>query len=204
MESIREYTKKTFGWTKQRTDEIILPVMKRLDEKVSQQSIQNYFKIVDVTSRKDIKVSKRVRLALDKMSADPQSGDLKDESETVAPAETKKKVKRKTAKKSTEDKAVEGSIDVSTLQTADEAKVKTKDKPKPRRKRKAVATKSADDDDIMDVFDVPSTSSGIGKKVALPDPNRPIPQREKDKEIMESNKLKAIELMKKLKKDKKT
>lgn len=55
VESIREYAKKTFGWTNKRTDEIIMPVAKRLNEKKQQQSIHNYFKITDITSRKVMK-----------------------------------------------------------------------------------------------------------------------------------------------------
>lgn len=201
-ESIREFTKKTFGWTKLRTDEIILPVIKRLNEKAHQQSIQNYFKITDVTSRKDIKVSKRVRLALDKMSGEQNSAESNNEEIAVADAiaKPKKKVKRKTAKKPT--------TEASTSQEQED-KIPTEDvkpKPKPQRKRKR-ATKIANGDDLDD-FDIePSTSTDVtssasSKKIALPDPNRPIPQREKDREILENNKLKAIEVMKKMKKKK--
>lgn len=49
----------------------------------------------------------------------------------------------------------------------------------------------------------PSTSGVVTKKVHLPQTDYPIPQREKDKQTMESNKLKAIELMKKSKDAKK-
>lgn len=163
---IREYAKKTLGWTNKRTDEIILPVIKRLNEKKSQKSIENYFKITGVTSRTDLKVSKRVRTALNQMS-----GDLTEE--VMEGKKTKKRSSKDTKKAATLKNDNNGEFD------------------KPKRKRKAKTT--------LDDIDEPSTSTTT-KKVVLPDNNEPIPQREKDKEIMESNKLKAIQTLKGAKK----
>lgn len=255
VESIREYAKKTFGWTKKRTDEIVLPVMKRISEKMSQKSIQNYFKITDVTSRKDLKVSKRVRMALEQMAENPESGD--DEEIAVDDAVNKKKTKttstkenkktkrsatdananansdteenkksKKTAsadvdavndEKSEENVAVNTVIDKkpkkkatteprepSRLQKFRNEAIKSISKPKPKlkpetsRKRK-VEIKNTSTEEADDFASIPSTSAGP-KKISLPDNNQPIPQREKDKEIMESNRLKAIEILKKSKK----
>lgn len=68
-ESIRELAKTTFGWTYSKTDDILLPVLKKLEEKKSQQSIKNYFKITSqVTGEGSVTVSKRVRRAIDVMS----------------------------------------------------------------------------------------------------------------------------------------
>lgn len=66
-ESIRELAKTTFGWTHSRTDDILLPVLKKLDEKKSQQSIKNYFHVTGHTSTGEgsLTVSKRVRRAID-------------------------------------------------------------------------------------------------------------------------------------------
>lgn len=182
MESIREYAKKTFGWTKKRTDEVVLPVIKRLSEKTSQQSIQNYFKVTGITSKKDLKVSKRVRLALDHMDPDgpPVSDDVTEE----------KKPRKKATKKPTTNSEEQNDADKDSSFEA---------KPKPRRKRKAIPEPEKEQ---IDNHLEPSTSTG-SKKVILPDNNAPIPQREKDKQMMESNRLKAIEVLKKMKANKK-
>ncbi|XP_055300272.1 DNA excision repair protein ERCC-5 [Sitodiplosis mosellana] len=192
VESIREYAKKTFGWTKKRTDEIVLPVMKRLSEKTSQQSIQNYFKITGITSRKDLKVSKRVRMALEHMDPDTDPATFNDDVVVE-----KKPRKKATAKK--EEQNPEATENDSTV----------KAKPKPRRKRKAIQETEVNKEQTTDNnTDEPCTSAAVSisvgaKKVVLPDNNAPIPQREKDKQIMESNRLKAIEVLKKMKAGKK-
>lgn len=185
LEILREYARKNFGWTKKRTDEIIIPVIKRLNEKMSQKTIQNYFKITDVASRKDLKVSKRVREALELMTADPNSPMPTEE------AVEKKRVKKKTAKK------VEKDSDIDSGNTAEK-------KPKRIRKRKNI--ESIEEKIENDIQPEPSTSFAdvstvnVGsKKIVLPNNNAPIPQREKDKQIMESNKLKAIEILKQMK-----
>lgn len=229
VESIREYAKKTFGWTKKRTDEIILPVVKRLSEKKTQQSIQNYFKINDITSRKDLKVSKRVRTALEQMSADPDAP-IEIDDDVIEKKKPKKKPtktsnengesskpqrKRRAAKMGQKEQQEDDSNGAEStddpMSTSDDkngsAAVSTvaniKPKPKPRRKRKATAEVEQTDSN-----ETASTSADINasigaKKVVLPDNNAPIPQREMDKQIMEQNKLKAIEILKKTKTGKK-
>lgn len=214
VESIREYAKKTFGWTNKRTDEIVLPVIKRLSEKTSQQSIQNYFKITGVTSRQDLKVSKRVRAALQQMSGEPDSSLAEDE--VVEKKKARKKPAKKATKKSTETAAADTSGEMEDvfvipdsqeeaqtepkpegqLEVKSNEKPKSKEKPKPKRKRKA-----SQQTELMNSDAEPSTSTG--KKISLPDNNAPIPQREMDKQIMESNRLKAIEVLKKAKMGKK-
>lgn len=68
-ESIRELAKTTFGWTYSKTDDILLPVLKKLNEKKAQQSIKNYFKSTGLTNGDgSIAVSKRVRHAIDVMA----------------------------------------------------------------------------------------------------------------------------------------
>lgn len=226
VESIREYAKKTFGWTKKRTDEVVLPVIKRLSEKTSQQSIQNYFKITDITSRRDLKVSKRVRVALQQMSGDPDDS-LVEEDEVIEKKKPRKKPAKKTVKKTTESSTVDDSVkneisaDVdgvvvipdsqseteAQLQIDEPVEVKSKAKPKPKPKqkneklsRKRKAAQPVEPNSNSDAE--PCASIGL-KKIVLPDNNAPIPQREKDKQIAEDNRLKAIEVMKKTKLGKK-
>lgn len=203
VESIREYAKKTFGWTNKRTDEIILPVVKRLSEKTSQQSIQNYFKVTGVTSRKDLQVSKRVRAALQQMSGEPDSS--MDADDAVV---EKKKAKKRTTKKKTQ---TDGADDTPTADEVDleiveehgkqKAKANPKAEAKPRRKRKAQKeTEQAPGNGCSDPEAGTSTAAGP-KKIVLPENplTAPIPQREKDKQLMQSNRLKAAELLKKAK-----
>lgn len=186
VESIREYAKRTFGWTNKKTDEIILPVMKKMTEKSLQQSIKNYFKVTATECRTDLKVSNRLRKALDQFSkdADPAARD-----DDIAEVIEKTKPKRKpAARKKSESKA-------------DDAKQEPKNVRKGRKK------KLIPDSDKVQQSDEPSSSiSAVSespeKKINLPENDRPIPQREKDKQIMENNKLKAIELLKKHKKHK--
>lgn len=183
VESIREYAKRTFGWTNKKTDEIILPVMKKMTEKSLQQSIKNYFKVTATECRTDLKVSNRLRKALDQFSKDPAAGD-----DDIAEVIEKKKPKRKNvAGKKSEAKA-------------DDAKLEPKNARKGRKK------KLADSDTVQEIDEPSSPISTVSltpeKKINLPETDHPIPQREKDKQIMENNKLKAIELLKKQKKHK--
>lgn len=215
VESIREYAKKTFGWTNKRTDEIILPVVKRLGEKTSQQSIQNYFKVTGVTSRKDLQVSKRVRAAIQQMSGDPDSSTVGEE------VVEKKKAKKKTAKKpsktdSTDDTAPVDDSDFEIIEGDEKPKAKPKSKPKPKPKpeaeakakpkRKRKAQNEIEQEQQKSNSDPEASTSTAGtKKIVLPENpiTAPIPQREKEKQTMESNRLKAIELLKKAKMSKK-
>lgn len=89
-ETIREFTKRNFGWTKIKTDEILLPVLKKMDEKKSQQSIKNYFQRESVVLTKELVVSKRVKNAINKMSGTYKSDD---ENELKVKKTKRKKVK---------------------------------------------------------------------------------------------------------------
>ncbi|XP_013116867.2 DNA excision repair protein ERCC-5 homolog isoform X1 [Stomoxys calcitrans] len=75
VESLREFAKKTFGWTTNKTDDILMPVMKKLNEKRTQQSIRNYFNVKSALNLRQLKVSKRVQNAIDKMTGKVDSSD---------------------------------------------------------------------------------------------------------------------------------
>lgn len=186
--SIRDFAKSSFGWTRQKTDDILLPVLKKLNDKVSQQSIRNYFKSNAVTSRKELLLSKRVRSALNKFSNSTEdiTPALADQSEATKPAG------RKRAKKPTAADAD------ATKHNDEKASVKPK-MPKASKTRKmstrtTVASADVDEPELESpYFAKPSTS----KEARVPDYNPPIPQRERDKAKMEQNKLLAIQLLKK-------
>ncbi|XP_049537650.1 uncharacterized protein LOC125952292 [Anopheles darlingi] len=65
---LRDYARQKFGWTRSKTDDILLPVLKRLDERKSQASIKNYFKVQSAVAQSRVKVSKRVQYAVDTMA----------------------------------------------------------------------------------------------------------------------------------------
>ncbi|XP_073824200.1 rad2 superfamily protein mus201 [Musca autumnalis] len=68
VESLREFARKTFGWTTNKTNDILMPVMKKLDEKLTQQSIRNYFNVKSTPNVRQLKVSKRIQNAINKMT----------------------------------------------------------------------------------------------------------------------------------------
>uniref|UniRef100_A0A182MV91 XPG-I domain-containing protein n=1 Tax=Anopheles culicifacies TaxID=139723 RepID=A0A182MV91_9DIPT len=67
-ERLRDYARQKFGWTQTKTNDILLPVLKRLDERKSQASIKNYFKVQSAIGQSRLKVSKRVQHAVDTMA----------------------------------------------------------------------------------------------------------------------------------------
>ncbi|XP_050078962.1 uncharacterized protein LOC126565796 [Anopheles maculipalpis] len=67
-ERLRDYARQKFGWTQTKTNDILLPVLKRLDERKSQASIKNYFKVQSAVGQSRLKVSKRVQHAVDTMA----------------------------------------------------------------------------------------------------------------------------------------
>lgn len=182
VESIREYAKRTFGWTNKKTDEIVLPVVKKMNEKSLQKSIKNYFKITATECRTDLKVSNRMRKALDQFSIDidPAASD-DDNGEVIG----KKKPKRKTEKKKSESKP-------------GDVKQAPKNVRKGRKKKSTLGS-----DAVQEIDETPPSISTPEKKIHIPETDVPIPQRERDKQILENNKLKAIELLKRQKKNKK-
>ena len=91
VESLREFAKKTFGWTTTKTDEILKPVLKKLNEKRTQQSIRNYFNVKSALTLRQIKVSKRVKNAIDKMTGNVDSDDAAEKAPTKAKRARKSK-----------------------------------------------------------------------------------------------------------------
>lgn len=152
-----------------------------MNEKISQQSIKNYFKITNYTSHKELTLSKRVRKALDTMS-NPIMDDsvvLNEEASSAAP---KKRVLKKRTKK------------VATSGANAEASA-------PRARKKKVAETAVSGalvipDEDMEMASTSHAGVSNAKIPKIPETNVPIPQREKDRAILESNKLKAIKLLK--------
>lgn len=168
-----------------------------MSDKTQQQSIKNYFKIQSTPTRQTIKVSDRVRKALDKLSNEANDDCIMEVDEAEATTEqAKKPTKRQTRK----TKKIETDSEVP------EKKSKTVKKSTARNtKKKAKEPEEAIDLTENDTAEASTSNAAVSeKKICLPDPKQPIPQRERDKEIMEANKLKAIEILKNAKKEKKS
>ncbi|CAG2104294.1 unnamed protein product [Medioppia subpectinata] len=66
LEELRRYASLRFGWSSTKTDSILLPVLKKVNEKQSQMTIDNYFK-VQVQPKDTAILSKRLNTAINKL-----------------------------------------------------------------------------------------------------------------------------------------
>ncbi|CAG4997697.1 unnamed protein product [Parnassius apollo] len=178
---LRDYAKTKFGWSQNKLDEIIKPVLSRLAECKSQRSIQDYFKKkIEFQSLED-QMSKRVKAAVQKM--DPLKAG---ETHEIEDDKQKTMKKRKANKGSLEE--FTGPHSLCEPSTS---------------KKKRDADKSELVTQVVKVDEAPEK----GFEVIIPKTDRfqeIIPQREKDKQDLLQNKLKAIEIFRKTKIDKKT
>lgn len=180
---LRDYTKAKFGWSQNKLDEIIKPVLKRVVDRKSQRSIQDYFKrTIDFQNLED-QMSKRVKAAVHKMEPGrPIQDNIADED--MPENESKPGRKRKMSKK-----AVKGGKD-----------------PDISLKSKGIKTA---EDKVLDKHSVKVVSQFMQDgqsniEIIIPKSDRVqeiIPQREKEKQNLLQNKLKAIELFRKTKLD---
>lgn len=181
---MRDYTKAKFGWSQNKLDEIIKPVLKRVVDRKSQRSLQDYFKrTIDFQNLED-HMSKRVKAAVEKMGPE-RSIEKNICAENVPENEPKPARKRKVIKK-----AVRG---------------KEPEIPGPSKSN----MKKTAENKVLDEHSVKVVSQFIqdGKSeidIIIPKSNRVqeiIPQREKEKQNLLQNKLKAIEVFRKTKID---
>lgn len=88
---LREYARRNFGWSSQKIDEKLLPVMKKLSEKKTQPTIDSYFFKTAANQNPELFRSKRVNAALKKISnTDSTTAD-----DTAAASDDKKEKTRK-------------------------------------------------------------------------------------------------------------
>lgn len=206
-ESLVEYAKSKLGWTRLKTEEIMAPVIKRLNEK-KQSTIKDYFKS-QVTKKffEKNKMSKRVQKAVGKM------GGAEDE---VEEEKTKKTRKRKApAKKGKEKKTTAENKDddvVLILSDDDQNDVSPPKKIQSPVTDEPSTSKTSKGQKVIpasrkrkpkEVDPIPSTSSenvSVKKRAPrIPETKQVIPQKEKDKEEQEKTKQKAIDIFKKSK-----
>lgn len=162
-ESLVEYAKAKLGWTRMKTEELLAPVMKRLNEK-KQATIKDYFK--SQASKKFFengKMSKRVQKAVGKMGGE--------EDELEVEEKPKKVVKKRKAATKKEVKAAEG----------DEEEVAEKPK-KVMKKRKASVKKAEADEDVVLVLSDDDKTSPPPDKKSLPEPKAGTSKQEDNEE----------------------
>ncbi|XP_053693433.1 DNA excision repair protein ERCC-5 [Sabethes cyaneus] len=219
VERLLDFAKQKFGWASSKTNDILNPVLKRLDERKSQASIKNYFKVQSAVAYNQVKVSKRVQQAVDVMAG-------------KAPAEpTKSPKKRPSRKKKANDVIVVEDLTSESKEVQnEEANLIEPMKPRGRKPTAGRGKKTASKAQSSIDTDKPSTSlsniSGIianindqsaeqlgesivkNKKLAaknkIPDFNPAITQRLKDQEEMANRKQRAIELFRKTHADSKS
>lgn len=180
---LRDYTKAKFGWSQNKLDELMKPVLKRLLERKTQKTVQDYFKRKVEFQTLEHQMSKRVKAAVQKMGP-------------------------------------EQLVDGLALNECDLPNIENPSKPSRKRKTPKSKTKSSDgagpskvrittsseisDLNVKAIAHVENTASGI--EIVIPKTDRfqeIIPQREKDKQSLLQNKMKAIELFRKTKMDRK-
>lgn len=179
---LRDYTKNKFGWSQHKLDEIINPVIKRLIDRKSQRSVQDYFKRkIEFQSLED-QMSKRVKAAVQRM--DPNTPIDQQIATAEQPKSSKTGRKRKTNK---------------------DTKVGTDNAGPSQIKKNKLSEETVLNDPSVKV--VSQTNDGKSNiEIQIPKSDRVqefIPQREKDKLNLLQNKMKAIEVFRKTKLDKK-
>lgn len=188
VESITELTKTKLGWTRLKTEEIIGPVIKRLNEK-KQSTIRDYFKTQHQTKVFDTqKLSKRVKKAVGRMG-----GENNDDEEE----KPKKPSRKRPVAKNKKNKTVElknNEIPTVTLSESDEDEPPIKKSPVDSEKPKQSKLNAAIRQRKIKNSNEPSTSKASEPRI--PETKQIIPQRERDKKEQEANKQKAIEVFK--------
>ncbi|XP_076234082.1 rad2 superfamily protein mus201 [Calliopsis andreniformis] len=104
------YTKQKFGWNQMKFDEIMTPLMKRLEEKQKQKSIDTYFKVQTVPKSIEMSLSTRVRKAVQRLSNQniEDSGSV----ESTQRQESKKRISKSRSKKHSEKNELTSEINV--------------------------------------------------------------------------------------------
>ncbi|XP_031763845.2 DNA excision repair protein ERCC-5 isoform X2 [Galleria mellonella] len=183
---LRDYAKAKFGWSQSKLDEIINPVLKRMLNRKNQKNIHDYFKKkVEYQSLED-HMSKRVKAAVQKMGPEASL-------EEAYVSEGKKKIRRK--RKSNK-------IESSTSHAENVASVSGPSKCKQNKNSEENVLKNLGVKVISKITDNDKSTIEIN----IPKLDRTqeiIPQREKEKQSLLQNKMKAIEIFRKTKLDRK-
>lgn len=166
---LRDYAKSKFGWSQNKFDEIIKPVLARMKDRKNQKTVHDFFQRKIEFKTLEDQMSKRVKAAVQKMGP---GGSIEENADNEHSLKTTKKRKQ-----------------VSNNNAKNEA-----GSSKPKQKRKEAHS----DQVVKVVTEVKGGKSGI--EITIPKTDRYqeiIPQREKDKQNLLENTLKAIEIFRK-------
>lgn len=171
---LRDYTKSKFGWSQHKLDEIIKPVLKRMLERKTQRTVHDYFKRkIDFQSLEE-QMSKRVKAAVQKMGPETPMQETNEKEVTKAK-------KRKAGKnKNVDDCAKAGPSKAKQSKNEDITEIEQ-------------VVRSSFINNTENKFDIKIPKSDRVQEI--------IPQRERDKQHLLENKLKAIEVFRKTKID---
>ena len=93
---IRDFAQERFGWTRQKVDELIKPVIKRFDTKVTQSKIENFFHsdrlALPSKGKGLIQNSKRVQEAVERVLGTRQAADVETKEKTREQKSNQRKV----------------------------------------------------------------------------------------------------------------
>lgn len=100
---LTDFAKKKFGWSQIKTEEILKPVIKKVEENQAQRSIKEYFKTVYKADSTDAQnqMSKRVQSAVKKIGKTPEEL-IAEEMEALSNKKQKRSRSRKSVNKETE------------------------------------------------------------------------------------------------------
>ncbi|KAI4464459.1 dna repair protein complementing xp-g cells-related [Holotrichia oblita] len=192
--SLIEFARHKFGWNQTKSEEILKPVLRKLEDTTTQSKITNYFKTkhkIQGNLPLD-KVSKRVKRAVTKMGDDPSEDpdEIPPPKSTDKGKEKKRKGRKKKEEQVNEEKPENMVVDEDIAQLQQTQKLsrnKVREMKIAMNEMLLKAEKEAQ-------APVPSVSQGshLHRKET-------IPQKEKDKADLLRNKLKAVEVFRKSK-----
>lgn len=186
-ESLREFAKTTFGWTFARTDEKLLPLLRRLDEKrPQQQSIRNYFATQQRIDHREVTVSKRMRRAIEQMGRGAGATTGSDADDHTAKAAEKPKKRPKA--KQTQGKSKDTVDAVESTESKRKTRNTRSTKP-PGNIAVAIPSTSASS------LQTQTASPAKRRAAKVPDFRPPIPQREMELEAQKKRKQEASKIL---------
>ncbi|XP_063932075.1 DNA excision repair protein ERCC-5 homolog [Zophobas morio] len=181
-----DFAKQKFGWTKIKSEEILAPILRRLEDNRVQKSITEYFKYEVKASESGVAeklMSKRVKTAINRIAKGPDFEEEKEE---------KKRVTRKKKGESSEEPKTKRKKQVKKKEPEDEDIKILKETEERSQKRVEEIQKEV----------CKEVEGQKEKKINLQrllHKKEVIPQRQKDKSDILKNKMKAIEAFRKSK-----
>ncbi|XP_047359060.1 DNA excision repair protein ERCC-5 [Vespa velutina] len=101
---LSDYTTLKFGWSKNKFNEIIKPVIKRMEESKQQQTIESYFKLKAIPKSIEMNLSKRIKKAVNSLNSENVELDISEtDMNNKMEKSGNKRVRKKQNKKENDD-----------------------------------------------------------------------------------------------------